>query len=141
MSDAPEIAALVDEHWPSWATGVSRLWDAQEFDACGCGHIGNWRVHLASVLEAHTVDRERAAAEKAWDEGVDAAFRGAITRQNASDVKSRNPYSCTCPHDEFLSPSDCRLHGEQVTTQPWFSNGEETDVPDNLRRTDKEADQ
>lgn len=29
---------------------------------------------------------------RAWDEGVDAAFRGAITRQNSNDVKRSNPY-------------------------------------------------
>lgn len=27
-----------------------------------------------------------------WDAAVDAAFRGAITRQNAADVKRANPY-------------------------------------------------
>lgn len=37
---------------------------------------------------------------------------------------------CTCPPDEFLSPSDCALHGDRAPNQ--FSNGEELGVPSNL---------
>lgn len=31
-------------------------------------------------------------AALAWDKGVDAAYRGAVTRQNAEDVRRSNPY-------------------------------------------------
>jgi hypothetical protein len=80
--------------------------------ACGCG----WRVldgavlgeslvdrfvhHLAEsvlaavapAIEATALNEGRARYAAAWDDGVDAAFRGAVMRQNASDVKRANPY-------------------------------------------------
>lgn len=38
-----------------------------------------------------------------YDEGVDAAFRGAITRQNADDVKRSNPYRAEVPDEPGMT--------------------------------------
>ena len=54
-------------------------------------HAGISRgVVLTSVTHLAPLFAEE--RRKVWDEGVDAAFRGAITRQNGDDVKRSNPY-------------------------------------------------
>jgi len=47
--------------------------------------------------------RQTAALAACWDEGVEAAFRGAIVRQNADDVKSRNPYRAWVPDEPGMT--------------------------------------
>lgn len=44
---------------------------------------------IDALLASDALDAVRG---EVWDEGVDAAFRGAVTRQNAADVKRGNPY-------------------------------------------------
>lgn len=44
------------------------------------------------IASLHESLANAAQAEAAWDEGVDAAFLGAITRRNAEDVKRSNPH-------------------------------------------------
>lgn len=47
---------------------------------------------VADEIRADALNEGRAKYAAVWDDGVDAAFRGAITRQNAADVKRGNPY-------------------------------------------------
>ncbi len=59
----------------------------------------NNEAEVMRVL-ARVEQMRRDARPRLWEEGVDAAFRGAILRQNAEDVKKRNPYRATTPNAE-----------------------------------------
>ncbi len=113
---APETVALLGEHqlhskWVPADEHDCRIL----FEPCGCTQLlmictaddCDWtgapdgtqgeahRAHVAAVLDAHYADRERAAAEKAWDEGYDA--RGVdISNEGLTErLLTPNPYRRT----------------------------------------------
>jgi hypothetical protein len=125
--------------------------------ACDCGWVSDFpgedidgeyafRAHLAAVL-VPIVEAEKA---EAWD-GCCKGFAWAMAEDPTlapvswlAYVHDRNPYransydptggtECTCPPDEFLSPSNCALHGDDAPNQFRHSNGEELGIPENLQ--------
>lgn len=94
MSATEPVAEGVEGLAEVLARIADDLWQRGDKETSG-------RLHdLRRTLAAAERQAEQRGAVKAWDEGVDAAFRGAITRQNAADVKRTNPYRALAAEHE-----------------------------------------